>query len=433
MRRLPLEGVRVISLTEVWAGPFATSLLGDMGADVLHIEAIQRLAQTRGVLRPPLGGPAYPDGDPGTRPWERISGFNGTNRNKKGVTVDLTRIEGIDLFLRLVRLSDIVIDNYAGGTVERMGLGYEVLSKANPHIIQLSTPGWGVDGPYQSYISFGSHVDAMTGHTYLRGYPDADPSLTTSVVHSDAAAASMTVFAVMTALNYRLRTGKGQYIDMSQAESFMTQLGEYILEYTMNVRTPQPIGNRHLHMAPHGIFPCLGEDRWIAIAVDGDDQFAGLCRAMGRLDLAKDLRYADALSRYQHQDELEAQIGEWTRHQQPHELLEQLQRAGVAAGVVHNDKDLYENAHLQARGLFQEVHHPQAGTHLYPGPYWRLDGETPRIRLPATCLGEYNEEVYKGLLGIDDAGYVKLQQDLLIGDTYLEGAELSGRDSRAGT
>lgn len=430
MAVFPLKGVRVISLTEVWAGPFATSLLGDMGADVLHIEAIQRVAQTRGVLRPSPGTRDYPDGEPGSRPWERISGFNGTNRNKRGITVDLTRGEGIDLFLKLIKLSDIIIDNYAAGTVDRMGVGYNVLSKANPHIIQLSMPGWGVDGPYQGYISFGSHVDAMIGHTYLRSYPDADPSLTTSIVHSDATNASMAVFAVMAALNYRLRTGRGQYIDLSQAESFMTQLGEYVLEYTMNGRVPQPVGNRHPYLAPHGVYPCLGHDRWITIAVEGDQQFANLCRVMGQMDLLDDPRFADALSRYQHQDELEGIVEGWTRDRDAHDLLEQLQQAGIAAGVVNNDQDLYENPHLQARGFFQEVNHPQAGTHLYPGPYWRLNGEVPRIRLPATCLGEHNQEVYQGLLGFDDAQYAKLQDDLLIGDTYLEGAELGGRDSR---
>lgn len=430
MAEIPLKDVRIISLTEVWVGPFATSLLGDMGADVLHVEAIQRVAQTRGVLRPPPGTRDYPDGEPGPRPWERLSSFNGTNRNKKGITLDLSRAEGIDLFLKLVRLSDIVIDNYAAGTVERMGLGYEVLSKANPEIIQLSMPGWGVDGPYKGYISFGSHVDAMIGHTYLRSYPDADPTLTTSIVHSDAAMASMAVFAVMTALNYRLRTGKGQYIDFSQAEGFMTQFGEFILEYTMNGRVPQPMGNRHPHMAPHGVFPCLGDDRWITIAVDGDEQFASLCTIMGQSDLLEDARFADALARYQHQDELEALIEAWTSHQQPYSLLAQLQEAGIAAGVVQNDQDVYESPHLQARGFFQQVNHPQAGTHWYPGPYWRMNEQAPSLRLPATCLGEFNEEIYKALLGLGDVEYETLLQDLLIGDTYLEGAELAGRDSR---
>ncbi|MBI2887648.1 MAG: CoA transferase [Chloroflexi bacterium] len=429
MERLPLTGVRVISLTEVWAGPFATTLLGDMGAEVLHVEAIQRVAQTRGTLRPTPGTVGYPDGDPGERPWERIAGFNGVNRNKMGITIDLTRAAGTDYFLKLVQLSDIVIDNYAAGTVERMGLGYDVLSRANPQIIQLSTPGWGVDGPYRGYISFGSHVDAMVGHTYLRGYPDADPSLTSSIVHSDAVISSMAVFAVTTALNYRLRTGKGQYIDMSQAEGLMTQLGEYVLEYTMNGRVPQPLGNHHPHMAPHGVFPCRGNDRWITIAVEGDQQFARLCGVMGRPDLAEDERFATALARYQRQDEMETIIAAWTREQENATLLAQLQAAGIASGAVHNDEDLYRDPHLQARGLFQEVVHRQAGTHLYPGPYWRIDGEIPGFRLPAPCLGEHNVAVYQGLLGLDDAQYQGLLDDRLIGDTYLEGAELAGRDA----
>lgn len=429
MPELPLKGIRAISLTEVWAGPSATSLLGDMGADVIHIEAIQRVAQTRGTLHPPRGTIGYPEGDPGERPWNRVVGFNSINRNKKGITVDLTRPRGIALFLDLVRVSDVVMDNYAAGTVERMGLGYEVLSRANPGIIQLSMPGWGVDGPYRGYISFGSHVDAMIGHTYLRGYPDADPSLTTSVVHSDAVAAAMGVFAVVTALHHRIATGQGQYIDMSQAEAFMPHIGEHVLEYTMNGRVPQPTGNRHPFMAPHGVFPCQGEDRWIAIAVNGDEEFAALCRAIERLELTADPRFADVIARYTNQDELEKVIAAWSQERDDGEALRALQAAGVAAGAVHNDKDLYEDPHLRARGFFQEVTHREAGTHLYPGPYWRLNGQPPPIRLPATCLGEYNEEIYGGLLGLAGAEYDGLWRDRIIGDTYLEGAETSGRDS----
>jgi len=406
----------------------ATSLLGDMGAEVLHVEAIQRVAQSRGTLHPVPGTAGYPGGEPGNRPWDRIAGFAAVNRNKKGITLDLGRPEGIALFLRLVRLSDVVLDNYAGGTLERMGLGYSVLRGANPSIIQLSMSGWGSNGPYRGSISFGSHPDAMIGHTYLRSYPDAGPALTTSIVHSDAVSSCMGAFAVAAALKYRLRTGKGQFIDLAQSEAFMPQLGEYVLEYTMNGRVTQPIGNRHPSMAPHGVFPCAGEDRWIAIAVEDDAQFSGLCRAMGRPELVEDSRWKTLLDRYRHQDELEAAVREWTASRDRCELLDLLQRAGVPSGVVQDDADLYADRHLHERGLFQEVSHREAGTHPYPGPNWRMDGEMPPIRLPHPCLGEHNAEVYQELLGLSDPEYQELVESELIGDTYLEGAELDPRD-----
>ncbi|MBM2826811.1 MAG: CoA transferase [Dehalococcoidia bacterium] len=429
MTGLPLEKVRVISLTEVYAGPYATSLLGDMGAEVIHVEAIQRVAQGRGQLNPVPGGQGnYADNDPGTRPWERSAGFNYNHRNKKGITLNLTDPKGIAVFKELVQLSDIMVDNYASGTMERMGIGYEVVSKWNPAIIMLSSSGWGGDGPYKGYISYGSHVDATIGHTYLRGYPDLDPSRTTSIVHSDSITGPAVVFGAMTALKYRMRTGKGQFVDLAQAEAFMPHLGNFIMDYTMNGRVAQPVGNRDHTMAPHGVYRCAGNDRWATIAVRNDEEWRALCKAIGRPELAGDERYADVISRLQRQDELDQIIREWTVDKDSHDVMNHLQKAGVPAGLVMKDDDVWHDPHLRARNFFQMVTHREAGTHEYTKSPWRLDGKPLEIRLPATCLGEYNYEVYRELLGKTAEEYQQMEDEKLIGDTYVEGAEVSPRD-----
>ncbi|MBI4300295.1 MAG: CoA transferase, partial [Chloroflexi bacterium] len=245
MGSLPLEGIRVVELGEAWAGPYGGTLLGDMGAEVIKVESIQRVPITRSPLRPAPGAIGYVGDEPGDRPWERFDSYNSANRNKMGITLDLTRPKGLTLLKRLVALSDIVIENYAAGQVQKLGIDYPALRAVKPDIIMISMPGFGVEGPYKGFVTLGDSIDAVAGHTALRGYPDEDLSQSSNILHPDAVAAVTAVFAVLTALNFRLRTGEGQFIDMSQAESVMPHLGAAIMDYTMNGRVQSSLGNRH--------------------------------------------------------------------------------------------------------------------------------------------------------------------------------------------
>ena len=424
MARLPLEGITVIDAGEVLAGPYAPSLMGDMGALVIRVESIQRFGVGRGPgLRALPGTPGFPGKDPGKRPWDRNALYNMYTRNKYGITLDLTRPKGVELYKRLIKLADIVVENWSAGVMERFGLGYEALKEVKQDIIMISAPGFGVEGPYKGYGTYGSNVDAIVGHTSLRGYPGEDPTVTSTHVYPDSVAAFNICLAALVALHYKMRTGNGQYIDVSQAECFAPHLGEFFLDFVMNGRVARPMGNRHPSMGPHGCYRCREEDDWVVIAVEDDAEFAALCRVMGRPELAEDERFADQLSRLRHREELDAVIQEWTLQRTDYEVTHLLQEAGVAAGPVCGGAKLYNDPHVEERGFFESVDHREAGRHRYPGVVWKLSKTPGSIRIPANCLGEHNEYVLKTFLGLSDEEIAQLAEDQIIGDTYLPTAD----------
>ncbi|MCX6020946.1 MAG: CoA transferase [Chloroflexi bacterium] len=428
--RLPLEGLRVVALVEVWAGPWGASMLADMGAEVIHVEAIQRAAYTRSPLKP-VASPiaAYANNDTASpRPWERGVGLNQPNRNKLGITLDLTRPRGIELLKQLIATSDIFIENYASGVVERMGLSYDTLKAVKPDLIYLSTSGYGYGGPYHGWTSFGNTVDAVAGHASLRYYPDTDPTYAGNIVETDAIGGALIVFQVLTALEYRARTGEGQRIETSQAETMTSQLSQAVMDYSMNGRTAQPIGNRDTAMAPHNVYRCKGTDRWVTIACRNDAEFATLAALMGTPELATDPRFADVLSRHKNQDALDPLVAAWTAKRDPQTIMHLLQAHGVPAATVMDDEMAYQDPHLHQRGYFQMVTNPSTGTHLYPGMMWKLSKTEAGIRIPSHTLGQHNREVFQGMLGLSDAEYAELHDQLYVGTDYLPDAELSPRD-----
>ena len=303
MTKLPLEGIRILDATDVWAGPYTCTLLGDLGAEVIKVDSIQRFG-SRGQLNPPDTRPdgtppvmwAYPDGvprTPGTQPWNRVALYNGINRNKLGITLNLRDPQGKDLFKRLAAISDVVIDNYATGVFARLGLGYDDLKEVKEDIIVISMPLFGNYGTYSQYKGLGSTADPISGHATLRGYLGEDPTGLQGTVHSDAVASSTAPFAAMAAIFYRNRTGKGQFIDFGQCEAYMGHLGEVYLDYTMNGRVQGTRGNRHESAAPHGCYRAKGDDSWVIIAVTNDDEWERFCQALGNpaLDSRPALRH----------------------------------------------------------------------------------------------------------------------------------------------
>lgn len=430
MVKLPLEGIRVTDITVIFAGPSATMHLADWGAEVIRVESLKHFqVATRGAIaRPPqdvvsnpvrTGGIAtYCDRDVSFRPWNRWTLFNAHARNKLGCTMDLTEPKGKELFKRLIKVSDVFLESNASHVLERLGLTYNELKKVNPELIMLSMPGFGTYGPYKYYRGYGAHQENFIGHTFLRGYPDSDASETSTLFHADEAAGMNAALAVLFALHYRNRTGKGQFIDMAQAEATMPHLGEAIMDYTMNKRVQTGTGNRLPGAAPCGCYPCQGEDRWINITVSSDEEWEGLCRAMGKPRWAEEGRFSDSLSRDKNHDELDTLVKEWTIKHDHYALMHLMQNEGVPAGPVIFEDDAYTDPHLKERGFFEELTQEECGTHLYPGLGYRMSKTPNKLRLPPVRLGEHNEYVYKQLLKVSDEEYLELEKEGHIGMDY---------------
>ena len=343
MERLPLYGYRILDLTTAWPGAYATRLLADMGAEVIRVEAANHRDEPRSDVHYHV------------------------NRNKYACTLDLGQARGRELFLRLVALSDAVIEDYRSQVPENSAISYEDLRSVKADIILVSLS-------------------------------DHDPSdLTYAAPVSGIAAAG----AVALALWHRRRAGEGQHVEVGRLETEAGLLGEQVLGYSMNRRLPQPTGNRHSSMAPHGCYPCAG-DEWVTIAVDDDQRFAALCRVMGRPGLAADTRFADVVSRYRNQDQLDGIVQEWTRQLTPQAVTEALQGAGVSAAPLLGVPALFDDPHLRARGFWESVSHPDAGTWDVDGVPWRLSRSPAHIRLPAPRTGEHNEYVLRSLLGLSE-------------------------------
>ncbi len=437
MKNPPLRGIRALELAEIWAGPFCGVLLGDMGAEIIKVEAVQRIA--RGPINPAPNTPGYPDYDPGERPWNRQSNFNAVNRNKLGITLDLTSKQGISAFKELVNISDIVFTNYAFGVMDRLGLGQQELRAIKPDLIVLFTPGYGNTGPYRQHRSMGMAIDAMTGHSALRGYPDLDLSYNSLVHHPDAVGAVTAAFAICAALHHRARTGQGQFIDLSQAEAFMPHLGEVFLENQMSGMPRERRGNSHPYMSPHGCYPCLGDDAWVTLAVRTEDEWRRFCSVVARPNLVTDARFASMDDRITNREALDAIISEWTAQRDRHQVAAQLQAQEIpAAPVLDCGPDTYEDPHLQARQYFQLVTHDDAGTYPMSGPVWRTlsyasesgvsedDPRTPDRHDPAPGLGEHNHYLLGDLLGYAADTLQDLERADIIGTVPLEGADMGG-------
>ena len=427
MPGLPLEGIRVLDMTVVWAGTYATMFLADLGAEVIRVESIKTLApMSRGLTAHPseatlralprLWG-ALPGNVPGARPWNRCPVFNAHARNKLSMTVDLLRPEGVDVLKSLAKISDVFIENNVTESMDKLGISYGMLTEQNPDIIMLRMPAYGNTGPYRNYRALGVHLEGVIGHSLLRGYADMDPSGNTPVYMADAAAGAQGAFAVMAALHHRRRTGKGQLVELAQAENALPFLGQAFMDFSMNGRNPTTMGNRHPY-AIQGCYPCKGDDRWVCISIFDDGQWKALCASMGDPAWSREKRFVDQTGRYEHHDEIDRHIGTWTSRLENYELMHLLQGVGVAAGPVMDQRDAYDDPHLNEREMFEEVHQEDTGTHRYPGPPFKMSETPVKIRRGPVRLGEDNEYVYKSLLGLSDNEYDRLEREGHIGMDY---------------
>ena len=379
-----LEGVKIADFSRVIVGPLSTKTLCDWGATVVKIEGRSRLGHYRT-----------------TGPEPDLSAhFTSWNTGKLSIAINLANDKGLQLAKRIVAWSDVVVESFAGGSMRRMGLGYEALKQVRPDIIMLSSCMQGQTGPFASHPGWGFQLSALSGFCHITGWPDRPPP--ELGVYTDFVAPHFNVTTILAALLYRRRTGRGLYIDMSQFENALHFMSPVLLDYSVNRRVAGKVGNRCSCAAPHGAYRCKGEDRWCAIAVRDDEQWQAFCHATGNQALMTDQRFATVLARKRNEDELDRLVTDWTAARTAEEVMELLQAAAVPAGVLVTGEDMLEkDPQIKHRGTFREVYHPRMGKHHPPGSPFLMSAAMDEVGR-APLLGEHNEYVLKQILGLSD-------------------------------
>ena len=398
MPKQALEGLKILDFGWVVAGPQTGLYFAHYGATVVRIESIHRVDVARTSM-------PYKDNNPGIN---RCGPFDFFNSGKLGMALNLSSPKGIAIARKLVVWADIVGENFAPGVMHKLGLDYPELKKIKPDIIMYSSSNLGQTGPEAAQPGVGMQLVAYTGFSMLTGWPDR----TSAVPHgayTDFPSPRLIVASVLAAVEYRRRTGKGQHLDMSQMESGIHFLAPAVMDYFVNKRVQTRNGNRCEEAAPHGAFPCQGDDRWVAIAVFNDAEWLALREAMGAPAWAMEARFATLEGRKQNEDELEERLGEWTKRFRAEEIMEKLQAAGVSAGVVKNSEDVQNDIQLAHRGYFQQLEHPEIGPLHYDGAGGCVLSKTPeKIARPSPILGQHTEYVCREILGMGDDEFVDL-------------------------
>ena len=398
--RLPLEGVRVVDLSWVWAGPFAAMHLAHLGAEVIRCESSTRpdLYRRGGISNPPDGM------EPSLN---RAGMFNQWNQGKKSVAVDLSDPRGIEIVKGFVAESDVVLQNFGTGVMDRLGLGYEELKRINPRIILASISGYGQVGPYREYLAYGPALVPLTGLASVTGFIGGKPDLFGPSI-PDPTAGVTAAWAVVSALDQRERTGVGDHLDISLWEATGVLALEAWMQYAFDGTQPERMGNRDPWMAPHGCFACRGDDEWVSIACAGDTQWSKLAALIDPA-LAGDDRFLTLEARKQNEDVLEEIVAEWTAGQDRWEVTWLLQAQGVAAFPSFTTEDIVSDPHLNSRGFIERLLHPEVGRRAHVGIPWRHDRRPNGVRAPAPCLGADTDTLLSGVLGYDAARIKKLR------------------------
>ena len=389
----PLEGVRVLDFSWVWAGPYCNLLLGALGAEVIKIEGHNRLDLSRRNFPWPL-----PNKQPVKTPPNQGMSFNSVNMNKKSITLDLARPEGLSIAGKLVAVSNVVIDNMRAGAMIKLGLGYENLCKIRPDIIAMTIASRGMDGPERDYLGYANIHHAIGGASYITGFPDDHPSHgaggDTDIMNGATAA-----FAVIAALHHHAQTGEGQFIDLSQCEGVSSLIGEYLLEYAMTGKLPERIGNAHPRYAPHGVYRAWGVDRWLAIEIRSDAGFKKLAKIIGRPELAEDPRFSTMAARKIKEKEIDEIIEAWTRERDRDWMVAEFCNAGIISAPSREARDIYADEHLRARGGLVTIDHPELGELELVRVPWRMNDQVvPMTAAPQ--LAKHNSFVFGEILGM---------------------------------
>ncbi|MCP3368619.1 CaiB/BaiF CoA transferase family protein [Bradyrhizobium cajani] len=426
--RGPLHGIRVVDFTMGWAGPLCTRTLADLGADVIKIEAIQYPDWWRGVDRRP--------GYVTDKMYEKALCFCMVNRNKRGITLDLKRPQGLALAKRLLAGADIAVDNFSVDVLSRLGLGYNVLRALNPRLVMMSMSAFGTNSVHRECRAYGSTLEQASGLPGVIRTPDGLPVMT-HIAFGDPVGGLNGCAAVLTALIHAHRTGQGQFIDLAQVECLMPFAAPWITVQSISglrcgqaapllqCEAAQKYVNRHPQFVPHGCFRSAGEDKWIIVAATDDDMWERLATLLGRTDWAMDPSLRTAAARRAIEDEIERAIEAWTVNRDEDDAMAELQAAKVASGVARLPIDLLKDPHLRSRGFLQELERPFIGVHPQPSMPIRDSAKPYLVRTAAPTLGQHNREILSELLGLSDDEITQLAKDRIIGTTMLSQPEFA--------
>lgn len=391
------EGLKVADFAWMGVGPIVSMFLADHGATVVHVESLTRPDPLR-------VGPPFRDNQPGI---DRSGYMPAFNANKLGISLNLKHPKALEVASRLIRWADVVTESMTPGVMSALGLGWERVQHINPSAIMYSTSQMGQDGPRSSYSGAGTQAAGFAGYTALTGWPDREPAGLFSA-YTDVIAPWFLYVALVAALDYRRRTGVALYIDQSQYEAALSFLGPALLDYTVNGRIAGRKGNDDPTASPHGVYPCAGVDRWIAIAVRDQAEWLGLCRALGRDDWAADEQLGSVIARRSRRADLDDGIARWTAQNDAHAAMALFQEHGVPAGVAQTCEQLFADPQLMAREHFWFLDHAAIGKHAYQAPAFKLSETPAHPARAAPTLGQHNLEIYRDLLGYSEAAITEL-------------------------
>ena len=401
MLRQVFEGLKAVGFVQAGVGPTTLKILHDHGATVVRIESITRPDNLR-VAFP------FKDNKPGIN---RGGFFALANNDKLSIALDMKHPRSKEVAERLVKWADVIVENYAPEVMARWGLGYEDIKKINPGVIMISLSQQGQTGPHHLLPGYGPQLQGLAGLVHLTGWPDRPPVLI-SRSYPDHIAPRFGQIALIAALDYRRRTGKGQYIDVSEYEDCVHWLAPAILDYTANGRVQTRTGNGCAYASPHGAYPCKGEDRWCVIAVYTDQEWKAFCKVIGDPAWIKEARFSTLLGRKENEEDLDSQVSGWTIHYTADEVMAMMQEAGVPSGVVRNSEEVIDQCpQLKHRHYFWKLNHPEMGEVINIGPNFKLSETPAQLRKAAPLLGEHTEFVCRELLGMSDEEFIELLND----------------------
>ncbi|MBN2241785.1 MAG: CoA transferase [Acidobacteria bacterium] len=392
------DDLKIAAFSWAMVGPLTLKFFADYGAAVIRVETSLRPCVTR------TSAP-YKDNIPGIN---RSGYFNHFSANMMSLSLNMKSPQGLDVAKELIAWSDVVMENFTPGVMDKWGLGFQELKKIKPDIIMVRQNGFGVEGPYKNLAAFGMILSAIAGIPNYIGWPDGGPLPVGVGAYTDSISPRFASAALIAALEYRDRTGKGQLIDLAQFETALYFLMPGLLDTCVNDREPVRNGNAVEWAAPHNVYPCKGKERWCTIAVTEEVQWPALCSAVGKPWLAQDPRFDTLKRRKENEKELDEEIASWTKERTPEEVMNVLQAAGVAAGVVENASDVFEDPQLRRRGLFWPMEHGEMGAFTHLGTSMVLSETPAQAEAPSPCIGEHNEYILTKILGKTDDEFVEL-------------------------
>lgn len=395
------SGLRIAGFSWAMVGPLTMKLFADFGATVIRVETTQRPCVSR-------TSPPFKDGEPGLN---RSGYFNHFSANMYSMALNMKHPKGLELAKGLIRKSDVVMENFTPGVMEKWGLGYEGLKEIKKDIIMVRQNGFGRGGSYENIGAFGMILAAMAGIPNFIGWPDREPLPVGVGAYTDCISPRYAAAALIAALDYRDKTGRGQLIELAQFETAISFILPAVHDFAANGREPVRMGNSDPRACPHGVFPCKGEDAWCAIAVFDDEQWAGLCGIMGKPEWIRDPRFSTLSGRKKNEETIHSWIGDWTARRTAEEVMMTLQEKGIPAGVVKNAREVYEDPQLNTRNLFWKMDHSEIGPFTHLGTGFELTKTPGRPYMASPGIGEHTEYVCSEILGLSDEEFIELLQE----------------------